>query len=152
MTSQTRRIRFVQPDLTNEDIQAVVAALRANHLGGNGAVGQRVQARLRGLVGTRHALLTTSCSHALEIVDISDPTNPVHAGKSAPGHGIVYLPVTLAIDTDLRAGIERLKDADSRITAGYQVERGGILLTHKIEVGSIGGVDDLGNIILDDLW
>jgi dTDP-4-amino-4,6-dideoxygalactose transaminase len=67
VTSQTRRIRFVQPDLTNEDIQAVVAALRANHLGGNGAVGQRVQAQLRGLIGTRHALLTTSCSHALEM-------------------------------------------------------------------------------------
>jgi dTDP-4-amino-4,6-dideoxygalactose transaminase len=67
VTSQTRRIRFVQPDLTNEDIQTVVAALQANQLGGNGEVGQRVQAQLRRLVGTGHALLTTSCSHALEM-------------------------------------------------------------------------------------
>ncbi|RME41786.1 MAG: dTDP-4-amino-4,6-dideoxygalactose transaminase [Caldilineae bacterium] len=67
MTVQTKSIPFVQPDLADADIEAVVAALRAGHIGGNGVVSRRVQARLRDLTGARHALLTTSCSHALEL-------------------------------------------------------------------------------------
>ncbi|MFQ5576435.1 MAG: dTDP-4-amino-4,6-dideoxygalactose transaminase [Anaerolineae bacterium] len=67
MTVQTKSIPFVQPDLAPADIEAVVDALRAGHIGGNGAVSRRVQAQLRRITGARHALLTTSCSHALEL-------------------------------------------------------------------------------------
>lgn len=67
MASPTKRIPFIQPDLSNADIEAVVAALQANHLGGNGTVSRQVQQQLSRLVGVRHALLVTSCSHALEL-------------------------------------------------------------------------------------
>jgi dTDP-4-amino-4,6-dideoxygalactose transaminase len=67
MASPTKCIPFIQPDLSDGDIQAVVAALRANQLGGNGAISRQVQAQLCRLVGVRHTLLVTSCSHALEL-------------------------------------------------------------------------------------
>jgi dTDP-4-amino-4,6-dideoxygalactose transaminase len=78
MTSPMRLIPFVQPDLNENDIEAVIAALRASQLGGNGAVGRRVQAQLRTLVAARHALLTTSCSHALEMAMMALDIGPGH--------------------------------------------------------------------------
>jgi dTDP-4-amino-4,6-dideoxygalactose transaminase len=67
MASPKKSIPFIQPDLSDDDIAAVVAALQANHLGGNGAVSRQVQAQLCRLIGVRHTLLVTSCSHALEL-------------------------------------------------------------------------------------
>ncbi len=67
MASQMKSIPFVQPDLSDGDIEAVVTALQANQLGGNGAVSRQVQAQLCRLFAVRHALLVTSCSHALEL-------------------------------------------------------------------------------------
>jgi dTDP-4-amino-4,6-dideoxygalactose transaminase len=64
-------VLFIQPDLTEEDISAVTAALRARQLGGNGQISHQVEAQLRALTGARHALLTTSCSHALELALMS---------------------------------------------------------------------------------
>jgi dTDP-4-amino-4,6-dideoxygalactose transaminase len=67
MASPTKCIPFIQPDLSDGDIEAVVTALQANQLGGNGTISRQVQAQLCRLVGVRHTLLVTSCSHALEL-------------------------------------------------------------------------------------
>ncbi len=48
-------------------------------------------------------------------------------------HGLVDLPVALAVDADLGAGVVRLQDGDRRIPARDQVDRGGVPLQHEIE-------------------
>jgi len=65
--STARSIAFCCPDLNASDIERVLEALRAGALGGNGRITHRVQQRLSQLTGASHVLLTTSCSHALEL-------------------------------------------------------------------------------------
>ncbi|MDW8145850.1 MAG: dTDP-4-amino-4,6-dideoxygalactose transaminase [Roseiflexaceae bacterium] len=60
-------IPFNRVSLGDEEKAAVLRALEEGALGGNGPIGAQVQARLRTLLGVRYALLTTSCSHALEM-------------------------------------------------------------------------------------
>jgi dTDP-4-amino-4,6-dideoxygalactose transaminase len=62
-----RLIPFVHPQVSQAEIDTVVDLLRSGAIGGNGQVTARVQDQLRELIGVRHALLTTSCSHALEL-------------------------------------------------------------------------------------
>ncbi len=51
----------------DEEIAAVTAALRAGHLAGDGPATHRVQHWLAERLGVTHVLLTTSCTHALEL-------------------------------------------------------------------------------------
>ena len=60
-------IPFTKVHIGDEEKNAVLHALECNALGGNGPIGAQLQERLRGLLKTRHALLTTSGSHALEL-------------------------------------------------------------------------------------
>jgi dTDP-4-amino-4,6-dideoxygalactose transaminase len=60
-------IPFTHPEVNQLEIDRVVEILRSGAVGGNGPVTDQVQDQLRQLVGARHALLTTSCSHALEL-------------------------------------------------------------------------------------
>jgi dTDP-4-amino-4,6-dideoxygalactose transaminase len=60
-------IPFTKVHIGDEEKNAVLHALECNALGGNGPIGAQLQERLRGLLTTRHALLTTSGSHALEL-------------------------------------------------------------------------------------
>jgi dTDP-4-amino-4,6-dideoxygalactose transaminase len=59
-------IRFHAPSYDDRELEAVRAAL-ASHSQGDGPVGRRVEARLAELTGAGRALLTTSCSHAMEL-------------------------------------------------------------------------------------
>jgi len=54
-------------DISETEINAVVAALQAGHLTGDGPVTKRVQTQLRELTGAKHVLLTTSGTHAIEL-------------------------------------------------------------------------------------
>jgi dTDP-4-amino-4,6-dideoxygalactose transaminase len=60
-------IPFTKVHIGEEEKAAVLEALESGALGGNGHIGAQLQARLQSMMGTRHALATTSCSHALEL-------------------------------------------------------------------------------------
>jgi dTDP-4-amino-4,6-dideoxygalactose transaminase len=60
-------IPFTKVHLGAEEKAAVLQALEAGNLGGNGAISARCQERLRTILGARHVLLVTSGSHALEL-------------------------------------------------------------------------------------
>ncbi len=61
------RVPFHSPFVGREEEQALVAALRAGALGGNGPITRRLQRRLAEWLGVRQVLLTTSCTTALEM-------------------------------------------------------------------------------------
>lgn len=61
------KIPFNKAQFGPEEIEAAVEVLRSGVVGGNGPVGRSVEALLREMLGVEHALLTTSCTHALEL-------------------------------------------------------------------------------------
>jgi dTDP-4-amino-4,6-dideoxygalactose transaminase len=60
-------IPFIKPSLKQSDCEAVLAALAEGAIGGNGRLGAQTQAWLANYLQVKCALLTTSCSHALEM-------------------------------------------------------------------------------------
>jgi dTDP-4-amino-4,6-dideoxygalactose transaminase len=62
-----RSIPFNKPFITPETAGAVRRVFDSGKLSGDGPVGKKLEERLRGMFGLRHALLTTSCTHALEM-------------------------------------------------------------------------------------
>lgn len=60
-------IPFHKPWYDENDERALITALRSGTLVGDGANTERASERLIKLLGVRTALLTTSCSHALEL-------------------------------------------------------------------------------------
>jgi dTDP-4-amino-4,6-dideoxygalactose transaminase len=60
-------IPFTKVHIGEEEKAAVLEALTSEALGGNGHIGAQLQACLQSVTGARHALATTSCSHALEL-------------------------------------------------------------------------------------
>jgi dTDP-4-amino-4,6-dideoxygalactose transaminase len=69
-------IPFVRVHLGSEEKTAVLQALEAGALGGNGPIGAQLQQHLQELLGMRHVLLTTSCSHALELAAMALQLEP----------------------------------------------------------------------------
>lgn len=61
------QIPFVKPSLTPTESEAILAALTAGAIGGNGKISRQTQAWLADYLQVSHVLLTTSCSHALEM-------------------------------------------------------------------------------------
>lgn len=61
------KIPFVKPSLTQLEYETVLDSLKEGAIGGNGPVGLKVQQFLADYLGVKNALLTTSCTHALEI-------------------------------------------------------------------------------------
>jgi dTDP-4-amino-4,6-dideoxygalactose transaminase len=59
-------VRFHAPWYDERELEAVRTAL-LTHTAGDGPAGRRVEARLAALLGVRRVLLTTSCTHALEL-------------------------------------------------------------------------------------
>jgi dTDP-4-amino-4,6-dideoxygalactose transaminase len=66
-TSPTRRIPLQVPSVGREEADAAARAVLAGHLVGRCPVGARLEERLSRELGVKHALLTTSGSHALEL-------------------------------------------------------------------------------------
>ncbi len=60
-------IPFHVSDLGAEEIAAATACLAGGLLGGDGPLGRQVEAALASLTGSRHVLLLTSATHALEL-------------------------------------------------------------------------------------
>lgn len=62
-----RPIAFHRPWLGPEEAEAVLQAIRAGHLTGNGPICRAVEAELRRRLGVAHVLLTSSCTSAMEL-------------------------------------------------------------------------------------
>jgi len=60
-------IYFNRPDITASDRDYLAEAIIGGHSSGNGAFTQHVEEQIRSTTGTGRALLTTSCTHALEM-------------------------------------------------------------------------------------
>ncbi|WP_234567225.1 dTDP-4-amino-4,6-dideoxygalactose transaminase [Rhodohalobacter sp. 614A] len=61
---------FNKPYTGTEEEQALSEALRKGHLRGDGPYTKRVQEQMEEWLGVKHVLLTTSCTHALEMAVI----------------------------------------------------------------------------------
>lgn len=61
------RIPFNKPALVGRELQYVAEACKSGHLSGDGPFTKRCHAYLEESLGTERALLTTSCTHALEM-------------------------------------------------------------------------------------
>src|SRR6266496_4306861 len=64
---QKRLIPLTYPALDSSEELAVLDTIRAGMLAGDGRYCRLVEAQLRELCGVPYALLTTSCTHALEM-------------------------------------------------------------------------------------
>jgi dTDP-4-amino-4,6-dideoxygalactose transaminase len=60
-------IPFCKPSIGQEEREAILRVLDSGHIGGNGPVSREVEKLAQERFGVHRALLTTSCSHALEI-------------------------------------------------------------------------------------
>jgi dTDP-4-amino-4,6-dideoxygalactose transaminase len=61
------RIPFNKPGLTGNELRYVADAITRGHISGDGEFTKRCQAMLRDALGGPQVLLTTSCTHALEM-------------------------------------------------------------------------------------
>jgi dTDP-4-amino-4,6-dideoxygalactose transaminase len=64
------------PELGPEDWEAVRTAVQEGHIVGNGVICSRVQAYMADALPARHVLLTTSCTHALEMAMLAIDLRP----------------------------------------------------------------------------
>jgi dTDP-4-amino-4,6-dideoxygalactose transaminase len=64
------RIPFNKPSLQGREIEHVVSAIENGHISGDGTFTKRCHALLEEIIGCRKALLTTSCTDALEMASI----------------------------------------------------------------------------------
>ena len=69
-------LRFNMPYVGKDEAMAASNAIYSNKIVGNGDYGQRCEAMLKSIFGVRHALLTTSCTHALELALMSMGIRP----------------------------------------------------------------------------
>lgn len=62
-------------------------------------------------------------------------------GHCSGSHGTFDFPVSLTIDADLRAGVERFENDDGWISAGDQVDGRGVGFAHEVKgFGFVAGV------------
>ncbi|MGE0707696.1 MAG: dTDP-4-amino-4,6-dideoxygalactose transaminase [Planctomycetota bacterium] len=65
-----RRVDFNLPQFVGGELENISRALEARYLAGNGEFGRRCEALLEAALGARRVLLTTSCTHALEMAGL----------------------------------------------------------------------------------
>lgn len=67
MMAASYRIPFNRPSFTEQDQASMAAALRSGHAAGDGPFTAKCHSLLEELLGVPRALLTTNCTHALEM-------------------------------------------------------------------------------------
>ena len=70
------KLRFNYPHATGREIDAIRDAIQKGHLSGNGPYGKKCQAWLEQTIGASKALLTHSCTAALEMAAILAEVGP----------------------------------------------------------------------------
>lgn len=61
------RVPFNRPELAGREMEYMQDAVQRSHVSGDGWYTRRCHELLREILGVRHVLLTTSCTHALEL-------------------------------------------------------------------------------------
>jgi dTDP-4-amino-4,6-dideoxygalactose transaminase len=75
------KIYFNCPDISTDDLEFLAEAIAFGHSSGNGFFTKQVEERIRERTTTRSTLLTTSCTHALEMAAL--------LGRLEPGDEVV---------------------------------------------------------------
>lgn len=76
MHTPSHIIPLTRPAFDTMEEAAILQVLRSSALAGDGTYCRRVEAVLREMCGVEHALLTTSCSHALELAMLTLDLQP----------------------------------------------------------------------------
>jgi len=76
MDAKPGRIVLTRPSIGEAEEQAVLAALRDSHLGGNDEIGRRVQRQLAEMCSVHRALLTPSATAAMEMALLACEIGP----------------------------------------------------------------------------
>ena len=63
----TYDIPFNRPTVVGREVELVQDAIRGHRLSGDGPYGRRCETLLEDALGVERALLTSSCTHALEL-------------------------------------------------------------------------------------
>ncbi len=84
MTNDHLTIPFNKPSIEGDELRNVREAIELGHLSGNGSFTRRCESTLEELVGSPRVLLTSSCTHALEMAALL-----LHQGAASKGAGIV---------------------------------------------------------------
>jgi len=72
-----RYIPLNKPFLGPEESKAAVEDLESGDLGGDCPIGRAVEEYLKGSFAVKHVLLTTSCTHAMEMLQRPGMRDPV---------------------------------------------------------------------------
>src|SRR5450631_2015782 len=67
MTGPPYRIPFNAPSFVGAEIEYMAQAIEAGHISGDGSFSKRSEGLLGEFLGAERVLLTTSCTHALEM-------------------------------------------------------------------------------------
>ena len=70
-------IDFNRPPYTGRELEYIRQAVEANKICGDGEFTKRCSAWMKENLGTKYALLTTSCTHALEMAAYLSDIQPV---------------------------------------------------------------------------
>jgi len=73
---KTKQIKFNIPYIGKQEAASAARAIRSMKIVGNGVFGQRCESMLKKMVNVKHALLTTSGTHALELALMSIGIQP----------------------------------------------------------------------------
>ena len=69
-------IPFNRPHLGPEEVSAAGEAILKGNVSGNGSLGLEVEKKLESIVGAKHVLLMTSCTHAMELALVALGVGP----------------------------------------------------------------------------
>ena len=61
------KIPFNRADIGPHDIELLAESISAGHISGNGPFTKRAEEQITEIIGSNRTLLTTSCTHALEM-------------------------------------------------------------------------------------
>ena len=71
-----RHIPFSRPVFSGNEIEYMRDAVASMHISGDGAYTRKSEALLKDALGAARVLLTTNCTHALEMVRYCSISNP----------------------------------------------------------------------------
>jgi len=146
---KNKSIKFNVPYLGREEARAVSSAIKLIKIVGNGALGQQCESMLKNIFHAKYVLLTTSCTHALELALMAVNIRPndevicpsftfVSTANAAVRHKAV--PVFAEIDENtLNIDMEDIKKRITKRTraivpvhyAGAACDMGGIMKIAK---------------------
>ncbi|RMI29948.1 dTDP-4-amino-4,6-dideoxygalactose transaminase [Nocardia stercoris] len=132
----TDRIIFSRPFRAPGELANLEAVLASDHSHGDGQFTEAASAKLREITGARHALLTTSCTHALELAGLLLQLGPGDE-VIVPSFGFTSTATSMAVRgaTVVFADIDELGNLDPESVAAAVTPR-----TKAIVVIHYGGV------------